>query len=150
MQPPEYRRNYSNSKTLNRMNYIDRCGHDYGDPDDVQWLKEDFVDMPLTDEQMHIFNQSYNPDWDCRYYPIKHGTFHYLVRSGHWVSKFKYEKNADGLYHMTEYYSSAAHPQSFLSLHEIFHVGYFRPPLISFEDFKARYIQSISQLKRLR
>ena len=24
---------------------------------------------------------------------------------------------------MTEYYSSAAHPQSFLSLHEIFHVG---------------------------
>ena len=95
MQPPEYRQNYSNSKTLNRMNYIDRCGHDYGDPDDVQWLKEDFVDMPLTDEQMHIFNQSYNPDWDCRYYPIKHGTFHYLVRSGHWVSKFKYEKNAD-------------------------------------------------------
>lgn len=88
MQPPEYRQNYSNSKTLNRMNYIDRCGHDYGDPDDVQWLKEDFVDMPLTDEQMHIFNQSYNP--------IKHGTFHYLVRSGHWVSKFKYEKMQTG------------------------------------------------------
>ena len=51
MQPPECRQNYSNSKTLNRMNYIDRCGHDYGDPDDVQWLKEDFVDMPLTDDR---------------------------------------------------------------------------------------------------
>lgn len=72
------------------MNYIDSSGHNYGNPDTVQWQKKPFADVPLTDEQMDIFNRSYSPDWECRYYPIKFADYHYLIRSGFWVCKFFY------------------------------------------------------------
>ena len=44
------------------MNYIDSNGYNYGNPDTIQWQKRPFADISLTDEQMDIFNRSYNPD----------------------------------------------------------------------------------------
>ena len=108
------------------MNYIDSNGCNYGNPDTVQWQKRPFADISLTDEQMDIFNRSYNPDWECRYYPIKFGDCHYLLRSGFWVCKFIYVKGDDGLYHISEFYSSPDKNDHFARMLEIFREGYWR------------------------
>lgn len=125
------------------MNYIDSSGHNYGNPDTVQWQKKPFADVPLTDEQMDIFKRSYSPDWECRYYPIKFADYHYLIRSGFWVCKFLYSKGDDGLYHISEFYSNPDKNEGFTRMFEIFRDGYFNPPLFSFKDFAERYRKAI-------
>ena len=125
------------------MNYIVSNGCNYGNPDTVQWQKKPFADVPLTDEQMDIFNRSYSPDWECRYYPIKFADYHYLIRSGFWVCKFLYSKGDDGLYHISEFYSNPDKNEGFTRMFEIFRDGYFNPPLFSFKDFAERYRKAI-------
>ena len=70
------------------------------------WEKEDIVDIPLTEEQMVTFVKSYNPGWEARYAPYLLGGWFYITRSGWWLKKFKYEKKADGLYHVTDNYTT--------------------------------------------
>lgn len=72
----------------------------------VNWYKELIPDMPLTQEQYDIFAEGYYPDWDCRYAPVKVGNYHYIVRSGYWLKKYRYQKQSDGLYHIVESFTS--------------------------------------------
>lgn len=131
------------------MNYIVSNGCNYGNPDTVQWQKKPFADVPLTDEQMDIFNRSFSPDWECRYYPIKFGDYHYLLRSGFWVCKFIYVKGDDGLYHISEFYSNPDKNEHFARLLEIFRAGYFSPSLFTFADFTERYRKAIDEFENI-
>ena len=71
------------------------------------WEKEETIDIPLTEEQMVTFVKSYSPSWEYRYAPYLLGGWFYITRSGYWLKKFKYEKQADGLYHVTDHYTTA-------------------------------------------
>lgn len=70
------------------------------------WEKEDIPDIPLSEEQMVTFVKSYSPSWEYRYAPYLLGGWFYITRSGWWLKKFKYEKHADGLYHVTDNYTT--------------------------------------------
>ena len=70
------------------------------------WEKEDVPDIPLSEEQMVTVVKGYNPSWEARYAPYLLGGWYYLTRSGWWVKKLKYEKKADGFYHLKEHYTS--------------------------------------------
>lgn len=70
------------------------------------WEKEEVPDIPLSEEQMVIFTKGYDPSWEARYAPYLLGGWYYLTRSGWWVKKLKYEKKADGFYHVTEHFTS--------------------------------------------
>ena len=71
------------------------------------WEKEDVPDIPLTEAQMVTFVKSYSPSWEYRYAPYLLGGWFYITRSGWWLKKFKYQKQADGFYHVTENYTTA-------------------------------------------
>lgn len=71
------------------------------------WEKEEIPDIPLTEEQMVTFVKSYSPSWEYRYAPYLLGGWFYITRSGWWLKKFKYQKQADGLYHVTDTYTTA-------------------------------------------
>jgi hypothetical protein len=89
------------------------------------WVKIPFADYPLTKDEMEIFNEGYGPDWECRYAPCYLNGWHYIVRSGTFVRKFKYQKQRDGRYHITEMYG--AEPD--LDWDVFYHVmciGYFK------------------------
>jgi hypothetical protein len=72
----------------------------------VDWHEERIPDVPFTQEQYEVFTEGYSPDWECRFAPVKIGDYHYIVRSGYWLKKLKYEKQSDGLYHIVESYTS--------------------------------------------
>ena len=52
--------------------------------------------------------------------------YFYISRSGFWVKKFKYVKQEDGLWHMTEHYTTEKEKGRDL-LEELFWQGYFEP-----------------------
>jgi hypothetical protein len=70
------------------------------------WVKIPFADYPLTEEEMEIFMEGYDPDWECRYAPCHINGWYYIVRSGTFVRKFKYHKQRDGRYHIIEMYGA--------------------------------------------
>ena len=98
----------------------------------VKWYPELTPDIPLDDRQYEIFCKGYYPDWDCRYAPIKVGDWHYFVRSGYWLKKYRYEKKDDGLYHLVESYTSRKEMGRNL-LMECFAHGYYRPEVLDHE-----------------
>ena len=101
----------------------------------VNWYKELIPDMPLTQEQYNIFAEGYYPDWDCRYAPVKVGDYHYIVRSGYWLKKYRYQKQSDGLYHIVESFTSYKSAGENLLLYCMID-GYYRTKL--FEESVAR------------
>ena len=101
----------------------------------VNWYKELIPDMPLTQEQYDIFAEGYYPDWDCRYAPVKVGDYHYIVRSGYWLKKYRYQKQSDGLYHIVESFTSYKSAGENLLLYCMID-GYYRTKL--FEESVAR------------
>lgn len=92
------------------------------------WFVEENQDYPLTEWQYNTLVKGYNPDWDCRYAPYLVGEWFYITRSCSWVKKFKYEKQRDGLYHLTAHYSTSVEKGRDL-LEEIFIMGYFKPAI---------------------
>ena len=92
------------------------------------WFLEEIKDYPLTEWQYNAFVKGYNPDWECRYAPYLVGEWFYITRSCCWVKKFKYEKQHNGLYHITEHYSTNVEKGRDL-LEEIFIMGYFKPAI---------------------
>ena len=70
------------------------------------WEKEVIPDIPLSEEQMVTFVKSYASGWDYRYTPYLLGGWFYITRSGWWLKKFRYQKSADGYYHITEHYTT--------------------------------------------
>ena len=93
------------------------------------WEKEDIPDIPLTEDQMVIFTQGYDPSWDARYAPYLLGGWYYLTRSGWWVKKFKYEKGTDGFYHVTEHFTSPK-GEGHNVLAQVIMEGHFYPSII--------------------
>lgn len=104
----------------------------------VNWYKELTPDIPLTEQQYESFCVGYYPDWDCRYAPVKIGEYHYIVRSGYWLKKFKYQRSADGLYHIVESYTSVMECGRNLLIECLTH-GYFRTEVLSHEELKEYY-----------
>lgn len=101
----------------------------------IKWYRELTPDIPLDDSQYESFCRGYHPDWDCRYAPIKIGQYHYFYRSGVWVKKYRYEKQDDGLYHLTESYTAVIEMGRNL-LMECFIEGYYRPRVLEHEAIK--------------
>ena len=101
----------------------------------VSWYKELIPDVPLTQEQYDIFTEGYYPDWECRYAPVKVGDYHYIVRSGYWLKRYRYQKQSDGLYHIVESFTSYKSAGENLLMHCMID-GYYRTRL--FEESVAR------------
>ncbi|MBR2064482.1 MAG: ADP-ribosylglycohydrolase family protein [Bacteroidales bacterium] len=96
----------------------------------VKWYPELTPDIPLDDSQYESFCRGYYPTWDCRYAPIKIGDWHYFVRSGCWLKKYRYEKKDDGMYHLVESYTSSKEMGRNL-LMECFEDGFYKPRVLS-------------------
>jgi hypothetical protein len=97
--------------------------------DSPLWKKEAIPDIPLTEEQMVSFVQGYTPDFDCRYAPYMLGGWFYITRSGYWLKKFKYTKQPDGYYHVTEHYTTQKEKGRNLLVEIIAH-GHFRTKIL--------------------
>ena len=98
----------------------------------VEWYVELTPDIPMTEQQYENFSRGYYPDWECRYAPIKVADYHYIVSSGFWLKKIKFEKSSDGLYHLVESYTSTKEMGRNLLI-DCLAYGYFRPGVISHE-----------------
>lgn len=103
----------------------------------VKWYPELTPDIPLDDSQYESFCRGYYPSWDCRYAPIKIGDWHYFVRSGYWLKKYRYEKKGDGMYHLVESYTSRKEMGRNL-LMECFEDGFYKPRVLS-DGFAREY-----------
>ena len=97
--------------------------------DNPLWEREEIPDIPLTEEQMVSLVKGYDPDWDSRFAPFFLGGWFYITRSGYWLKKFKYQKGADGFYHITEHYTTE-HTRGENLLRQIIVEGYFQPPIL--------------------
>ena len=104
----------------------------------VEWHKELTPDIPMTEQQYEDFCRGYYPDWDCRYAPVKFGDYHYIVRSGYWLKKHRFEKSSDGMYHLVESYTSDKEMGRNL-LVDCLAYGYFRPRVLSHEELVEYY-----------
>ena len=74
--------------------------------DSPLWEREEVPDIPLSEAQMVDFTKGYNPGWEYRFAPYLLGGWSYITRSGFWLQKFTYQKQADGLYHLTNHYTT--------------------------------------------
>lgn len=110
--------------------------------DSSLWEAERIPDIPLTEEQMIAFVKGYTPDWDCRFAPYMLGGWFYITRSGFWLKKFKYERGNDGLYHVTEHYTTP-HDKGRNLLMQVIFEGYFQPR-ISSDKKLVDYLNRIS------
>lgn len=109
------------------------------------WQKEEVPDIPLSEEQMITFVKGYAPDFDCRYAPFLLGGWFYITRSGYWLKKFKYKLRKDGLYHITEHYTTEKEKGRNL-LMEVIMEGYFQPRI--FDERLRYYFNTIQTLSR--
>lgn len=111
------------------------------------WFQRPTVDFPLTEEQYQIFKKSYAPDWDCRFYPVYMDGWFYIVRSGVWLFKFKYEKKRDGLWHITKNYDTPFE-SGFRVMVNVVHEGYFEPQIFSGRDLD-RYFEAMREVEQV-
>ena len=102
---------------------------EYPDPNLEDWKPEIVPELVITDEQYRTFVQGYAPDWECRYSPCHYKNWLYITRSGFWLKKFRFEKQNDGLFHLTEHYTTEKEAGRNL-LCEVLVEGYFQPSLI--------------------
>ena len=101
---------------------------EYPDPDRENWQSEPIPGLTLTDEQYQTFLRGFAPDWECRYAPFYYEGWIYIVRSGFWLKKLRFDKERDGLYHLVEHYTTRAEAGRNL-LGEVLIEGYFQPSL---------------------
>lgn len=114
------------------------------------WFKRETVDFPLTDEQYEVFKKGYAPDWECRFAPVYMDGWFYIMRSGTWLFKFKYEKNRnDGLWHITANYDTPF-GSGFGFLLSVIREGYFEPRIFSERDLQRYFdaMQEVAQVPR--
>lgn len=102
------------------------------------WEAMRIEDKPLEPWELDVFKKGYAPDWDCRWAPYHVGDWFYLVRSGYWTNKFKYEPGDDGLYHVSEHYSSYDKHNDILRM--VLIDGYFEKPIWErrFDGYRKR------------
>ena len=122
------RQNRQCDEIMSIQNKIIIYSVEYPNPDTQKWEVEKIPDLPFSDEEYKTFLKGYTPDWDCRYAPFQFVDWLYITRSGFWVKKFKYEKQNDGFYHVTQHFTTEKERGRNL-LMEILCEGYFRPSL---------------------
>ena len=110
----------------------------------VFWIKESCKDIPLKEKDYETLCRGFCPDWDFRYQPLKIGQWHYFIRAGVWVKKFRYEKKTDGLYHLVESYTNSIEIGRNLLLESLID-GYYNPR-IECRDILERYGESINKV----
>jgi len=94
-------------------------------------------DFPLTEKQYRRFVKGFEAGWDNRYEPISVDGWHYIYRSGWWNEKFRYVKQKDGLYHITEHYIKPPKlkvGETFLD--EVIYGHAWEPPLFTDDELK--------------
>jgi len=94
-----------------------------------QWIKTKLDDKTLDEESYSSFLKSYGPDWDMRFGVYYEDGWHYVYRSNYLLKKFKFQKQEDGLYHVTESYTTEHGSYADL-IEEVLWQGYFKPPYI--------------------
>lgn len=104
-------------------------GVEYLDPEQENWQEEAIPALTLTEAQYKVFVKGYAPDWECRYTPYPYKGWLYITRSGFWLKKFRFNKQADGLYHLAEHYTTEKEAHRDL-LQEVLIEGYFKPSLL--------------------
>lgn len=103
-------------------------GVEYPLPDSIECTPQMIDDYPLTEEEYHTFLRGYAPDWDSRFAPFYYNGWLYITRSGWWLKKFRYIKQLDGLYRLTDHFTAERESDTNL-VDIVFRDGYFRPSL---------------------
>ena len=92
-----------------------------------EWFPETIDDKQLQAWQYESLVRGFAPNLDWPFAPYKIGEWFYIIRSGGWLKKFKFEKQTDGLYHITAHYTTEG-CADFDILLEILLYGFFEPP----------------------
>jgi ADP-ribosyl-[dinitrogen reductase] hydrolase len=93
----------------------------------VNWRQVSFEDKVLTEESYKSFLLGYGPDWDMRYGVYYEDGWSYIYRSYFLIKKFRFKKQNDGLYHVSDLYDSDKVVE-FDVLEDILWHGYFQQP----------------------
>jgi ADP-ribosylglycohydrolase len=93
----------------------------------TDWLDYEFDDKVLNEESYKSFLKAYGPDWDMRYGIYYEDGWNYLYRSHNLLRKFRFQKNNDGFYHLTDSYETEME-MDFDLLEEVLLCGYFSKP----------------------
>ena len=101
---------------------------EYPDPNFEDWKPERVPELIFTEGQYKTFVRGYTPDWECRYAPCQYKEWLYIIRSGHWLKKFRFEKQNDGFFHLAEHYTTEKEAGRNL-IQEILIKGYYGAPL---------------------
>lgn len=94
---------------------------------EVIWTKENFEDKVLDEESYKSFLLGYQPDWEMRFAVYYEDGWSYVYRSFFLLKKFKFTKQSDGLYHLTELYKSEKEVDFDIIENILLH-GYFQKP----------------------
>lgn len=101
----------------------------------VNWMKTETKNKMLNEESYLSFLKSYQPDWEMRYGVYYEDGWHYVYRSNYLLKKFKFHKQPDGFFHLTETYTTD-HENQLDLIEEVLTYGYFSPPF----EYKDRKI----------
>lgn len=96
-------------------------------------------DYPLTEQQYRRFVKGFVAGWDQRYETISVDGWHYIYRSGTWLEKFRYVKQKDSLYHISEHYikeSNAKDLPNGTMLDEVLYESTWEPSLFTREELE--------------
>lgn len=102
---------------------------------EINWIKEDVEDKVLDEESYKSFLLGYGPDWDMRYGVYYEDGWCYIYRSHCLLKKFRFKKQNDGLYHVSDFYDSNKIEEHYV-LEDILMHGYFQKPF----RYKNRHV----------
>ncbi|MFZ4583272.1 MAG: ADP-ribosylglycohydrolase family protein [Paludibacter sp.] len=91
------------------------------------WKKVDIDDKILDEESYQSFLKSYGPDSDMKFGVYYEDGWNYIYRSHFLLKKFRFIKQNDGLYHISDYYDSEKVVE-YDVLEDILWYGYFQKP----------------------
>lgn len=92
----------------------------------VKWTNIKLEDKTLDEESYESFLKGYNPDWEMRFGVYYEDGWNYVYRSNFLLRKFRFEKRSDGLYHLTDTFTSNNNNSELIE--EVLRNGYFKPP----------------------
>ena len=90
----------------------------------------------LDEDSYKSFLKGYGPDWDMRFGVYYEDGWNYIYRSYFLLRKFKFCKQGDGKYHLTELFETEKEIDIDL-LEEVLVYGYFVKPY-SYKNFVKR------------
>jgi len=91
------------------------------------WKKVDIDDKILDEESYQSFLKSYGPDSDMKFGVYYEDGWNYIYRSHFLLKKFRFIKQNDGLYHISDYFDLEKVVE-YDVLEDVLCWGYFRKP----------------------